>query len=116
MRKYREKGVIESRYQLKRQKKNHINNSENIENPEKDQETEDTEIFDNQIGNQLWLKSNKQPEALVVEKWRSTFDLRLKHIRDEKDIFFEWPILKQQIGISLVRFYLFILCIYNYFN
>lgn len=95
MRKYREKGIIKSRYNIKRQK---IEVSENIS-----EEVDEIEA-ENLIGNQLWLKSNKQPEALVVEKWRNSFCLGVRHVKENKDLYFEWPILKQQIGISLVRY------------
>lgn len=46
----------------------------------------------------------KTPENLVFEKWNNTFHLREKELKQNIDIFLNWPILKQGIGSQLVIF------------
>lgn len=89
--------MVESRYNLKRKlskvdKPIISNDNDASHGPTK----YETEAFE-------WLKFNKSPEPTVYKKWGETYKLRRKQI-DESNakLYDNWPLLKQNIGASLV--------------
>lgn len=55
--------------------------------------------------NLMWLKTNIEPWNLVQEKWSATYDYRHAYLQKDVDlyeIYFEWPILKENLAYTLV--------------
>lgn len=54
----------------------------------------------------LWLKSNKEPWSKVLDLWKSTSRLRIKHFKEENvkvhDYMDMYPGLKDKSGYYLV--------------
>lgn len=58
-----------------------------------------TEIQDSQI----WLKNNHEPKHEVFYHWKLTFPIRrIAHLSLD-EFFKQWPILRTQAAIELVR-------------
>lgn len=89
--KYQKSGLINSRYG-KRKAESDSNSDDDL----------DYEI-DDQDPDYIWLKMNSSPNDLVITKWKSTFDLRRKHLEKKAlNMFQFWPILMQPIAVDLV--------------
>lgn len=99
--KYRGKGIIKSRYNLK------SNNGTSDQTPNS---VSDSEVivplnFEEINDDYHWLKKNVTPEQTVLEKWQKTFDLRKQHYQNaDCNMLQDWPILAQKIGTTLVSF------------
>lgn len=52
---------------------------------------------------QIWLKQNNEPEDEVMHHWKLSFPMRKKTHSPLDEFFDEWPILKTQAAIYLVK-------------
>lgn len=101
--KFKSKGLIDKSTKTKRPAKN--SNSKGTPRT-----ITNVEPTDDETANYLWLKNNISPESIVVEKWGLTFSMRRNDVLDGKiDLFSKWPLLTKKIGITLVRFFLFLI-------
>lgn len=100
-RKYQAKGIVESRYTLKRKlpPTEKLNQSDNINIEQHEPTKSETDAC-------KWLKLNKTPESTVHERWKETYKLRRHQINESTSNLYEiWPLLKEEIGVSLVIFF-----------
>lgn len=98
-RKYREKGIFESRYTLKRK----LPTTEKLQQSE-NSDNESSEPTKSEIDSFEWLKVNKTPEGILFEKWKETYKLRRSQVMNNtRNLYENWPLLKEDIGASLVR-------------
>lgn len=98
-RKYQAKGIVESRYTLKRKSTTteKLNPTENISS----YSAEPTKL---EIDACEWLKLNTTPELTVYEKWSETYKLRRNQINESNSNIFEnWPLLKHDMGAFLIE-------------
>lgn len=94
-RKYQAKGIVESRYTLKKKLTSNLteNNSSDSAEPTK-----------LEIDACEWLKCNTTPEITVYEKWSETYNLRRNQINESNSNIFEnWPLLKHGMGAFLIE-------------
>ncbi|XP_055387992.1 uncharacterized protein LOC129616394 [Condylostylus longicornis] len=101
--KLQKEGIVKSRYQRKR--KFDINASEELDltNLVDEQSITNNPELEN---HHIWLKNNFFPDNIVVEKWNLTFNLRRQDVLNKgnsQDFFVKWPILTQQIAVSLIE-------------
>lgn len=54
---------------------------------------------------QIWLKHNSEPENEVIHHWKLSFPIRKIGQLSLTEYFEEWPILRTQAAIDLVRQY-----------
>lgn len=102
-RKYQAKGIVESRYALKKK----LPGTEKLIQPEVIN-NDSTEPTKSEIDAWEWLKLNKTPESIVYEKWKETYKLRRNQINELNTHFYEnWPLIKEEIGASLVIIQIF---------
>lgn len=63
-------------------------------------------IDDSIIQKEIWLRSHVEPPDTVKEHWRSTIELRIKTLLEDKltvdEYFQRYPCLQTQFGVSLV--------------
>lgn len=103
-RKFQNRGYLKSRYTLK---------NKNLEIPADPavlipvvSGVSSDEQKEKSAGEKAWLQVNKTPEVTVFHKWQETYKERRQEIlKGDVNIYVEWPLLKQQIGASLVRKY-----------
>lgn len=100
-RKYQSRGFLKSRYQLKKK-----NLDIPVLIPSVFPVNEAGVSPKNSGGEKAWLQFNKTPEVTVFQKWQETYKVRRQEIlKGDVNIYVEWPLLKQQIGASLVSKY-----------
>lgn len=100
-RKYQAKGIVESRYTLKKKlpATEKLNQSAELSNNDL------TEPTKSEIDACEWLKWNKTPKPIVIKKWMETYKLRRFQINESNANLYEnWPLIKEEIGASLVIF------------
>ncbi|XP_071054015.1 uncharacterized protein [Onthophagus taurus] len=92
--KYRNVGIINSKYKRKRS-----TDSESTSNSI-NEESED--ILEKVSGDKEWLRYNQSPIEIVEKKWKNTFGIRRKDILNGNvDVYVNWPILNQNIAVTL---------------
>lgn len=94
--KYRNRGLLESRYKLKSSK------SANAEVDQEELDEYDNIVDNDQVEDYHWLKRNVTPEQMVLDKWKRTFSLRREHYKNNQNLLEDWPILIQKLGSTLV--------------
>lgn len=95
--KYRTKGIIKSRYNLK------STVEEITQHPDVPASSDDILSLNDMNEDYHWLKKNLTPEQTVLEKWDKTYQLRKIHYKNTNcNMLEEWPILAQKIGTTLV--------------
>lgn len=100
-RKFQQRGLIKSRYNIKpKTVKDFVVLTAPVPVVTEEVSAEKVLSDNNQ---KAWLQINKTPEITVCEKWQQTYELRRKDIlARDVNLYTEWPLLKQQIGASLV--------------
>lgn len=104
-RKYQKRGLIRSRYKLNNNKTKQIvlSTSVPVVVLTEEQRVEKIKTDNN---NKAWLKVNKTPEVTVSQNWQLTYEVRRADIIGNcGSLYVDWPLLKQQIGASLVMLF-----------
>ena len=104
--KYRKSGLIKSRYNLKRKFSSDNETATTSHEPAEELVVllDEDEVY----ADVEWLRYNQSPIETVWKKWENTFHRRRADILNiNVDVYESWPVLKQNIAITVVSIILF---------